>query len=290
MATNPPVPEAPKPAPMLELGIEFSVEVLLFLWQNGAEQMNLPHNFWLGFFSWVVGAILAVRMFWIFPLWSARLSRLEKGLISLIALGGLSLILYRPLLAAYKSQNTTKISPKPTPIPAPQPEPKVSEPPKIALRHVPRPPRDTKNGGITVQQAPSSVASVNQSGGITAGTINVNLDRRLTESAALELARNLRNSQSSITVLALGAGGEPSALADQLLSVIKISLPSKNAVSHAIGFSPFNGVLLKHSISGPQESLDAIKKALTASQIAFEDTPVPSQQPGTIYIFVGYHP
>jgi hypothetical protein len=30
---------------VLELGIEFVVELLLFLYPYGAEQMNLPHNF-----------------------------------------------------------------------------------------------------------------------------------------------------------------------------------------------------------------------------------------------------
>lgn len=39
--------ESTKPI-FAELGIEFVVEWLLFLYPYGAEQMNLPHNFYLG--------------------------------------------------------------------------------------------------------------------------------------------------------------------------------------------------------------------------------------------------
>jgi len=37
----------------IELGIEFLSELLLFLYPFGAEQMNLPHNFWLGLGCWI---------------------------------------------------------------------------------------------------------------------------------------------------------------------------------------------------------------------------------------------
>jgi NhaP-type Na+/H+ or K+/H+ antiporter len=71
----------------IELGIEFVVELLLFLYPYGAEQMNLPHNFWLGLGCWVIGTAIAIRMFWIFPVWTHRLTRLEKGLIAFILVG-----------------------------------------------------------------------------------------------------------------------------------------------------------------------------------------------------------
>lgn len=77
----------------LELSVELVVELLLFLYPYGAEQMSMPHNFFLGLGCWVIGTIIAIRMFWIFPLWSSRLSHLEKGLISFIltlALVGIS--------------------------------------------------------------------------------------------------------------------------------------------------------------------------------------------------------
>ena len=51
----------------VELGIEFLCELLLFLYPYGADQMNLPRNFWVGLGCWVFGAAIAVRMFWIFP-------------------------------------------------------------------------------------------------------------------------------------------------------------------------------------------------------------------------------
>lgn len=51
----------------LELGIELCLELAIALYQLGAEQMDLPHNFWIGLVSWTVATGLAIRMFWIFP-------------------------------------------------------------------------------------------------------------------------------------------------------------------------------------------------------------------------------
>ena len=82
---------------VVELGIEFVVELLLFLLPYGAEQMNLPHNFWLGLGCWVFGIAIAIRMFWIFPAWAKRFTRLEKSLISFIFLGLFVLLAYKPV-------------------------------------------------------------------------------------------------------------------------------------------------------------------------------------------------
>jgi hypothetical protein len=113
----------------LELGIEFVVEALLFLYPYGAEQMNLPHNFWLGLGCWIVGTIIAVRMFWIFPLWSSRLTKLEKGLIAFILVAGFAAIFYRPVMLAYSRRNvegsrpetsSAQVQPQASPLVPPQ--------------------------------------------------------------------------------------------------------------------------------------------------------------------------
>ncbi|MFZ0084531.1 MAG: hypothetical protein WAK78_04505 [Candidatus Acidiferrales bacterium] len=93
-----------------ELGIEFLAELLLFSLPYGADQMGLPHNFWLDLVCWGFAVIVFVRMFWIFPLWAARLSRLEKGLMSFIAVSLFVLIFYKPVLTAYERHETDSVS------------------------------------------------------------------------------------------------------------------------------------------------------------------------------------
>jgi hypothetical protein len=92
--------------PLTELGVEFVVELLLFFYPYGAEQMGLPHNFWLGLGCWVVATMIAVRMFWIFPLRSHKLSRLEKGLIALLLVGGFIWVFFEPVTLAYHRQKS----------------------------------------------------------------------------------------------------------------------------------------------------------------------------------------
>lgn len=96
-----------KSNPLKELGIEFAVELLLFLLPYGAEQMDLPHNFWLGALCWAAGTAIGIRMFWIFPYGVVRLTRLEKGLIASICVFILMLAVYRPVIAAYRKQRST---------------------------------------------------------------------------------------------------------------------------------------------------------------------------------------
>jgi hypothetical protein len=49
-------------------------------------------------------------MFWIFPVWSTRLSRLEKALILFILIAAFVTALYSPVLTAYKSRNAEATS------------------------------------------------------------------------------------------------------------------------------------------------------------------------------------
>jgi len=88
-----------------ELRVELVADLLLFAFPYGAEQMNLPHNFWLGLSSWVFGTAIAVRMFWIFPAWSHRLTSLEKSLMALIGFGLFWMAFYRPIETAYINRN-----------------------------------------------------------------------------------------------------------------------------------------------------------------------------------------
>jgi len=111
----------------IELGIEFVIELLLFLYPYGAEQMGLPHNFWLGLSCWFFGTIIAIRMFWIFPVWSSRLTKLEKALISFIMVGLFVLTFYRPVMKAYEKRNISEETQKPSP--SPQEKPKQEPPP-----------------------------------------------------------------------------------------------------------------------------------------------------------------
>jgi hypothetical protein len=98
------MPEYKKPV-LIELGIELLVELLLFLLPYGAEQMDLPHSFWLGLLCWLCAVAIAVRMFWIFPLWVPHRTELEKGLIVFVGVGLFCAIFYSPVVTAYKKRN-----------------------------------------------------------------------------------------------------------------------------------------------------------------------------------------
>lgn len=88
-----------------ELGVEFLLTLLMFLYPYGAEQMNLPRNFWLGMGCWLAGTAIAIRMFWIFPAWARRLTRLEKSLFAFIFVGIFGFAIHKPVEAAYKMRN-----------------------------------------------------------------------------------------------------------------------------------------------------------------------------------------
>jgi hypothetical protein len=100
--------ETNKPV-VLELGIEFIVELLLFLYPYGADQMGLPHNFWLGLGCWIVATIIAIRMFWIFPLWAKRLSPFGKGIIVVVCVALFISVFYKPVIEAHAKWKAEKL-------------------------------------------------------------------------------------------------------------------------------------------------------------------------------------
>jgi hypothetical protein len=107
--------ESPK-SHKLELGIELCLELAIGLYQLGAEQMDLPHSFKIGFFLWIAATALFIRMFWIFPLWENRLPRWGKALISIILIGLFAVAAYEPVVTAYRKNATeTKATPQSMP-------------------------------------------------------------------------------------------------------------------------------------------------------------------------------
>ena len=159
---------------VIELGVEFVVDLLLFAFPYGAEQMNLPHSFWLGFGCWVVGIAVAIRMFWIFPLWTHRLSSLEKGLLAFILTSAFVMAVYRPINSAYVKRNIgVSVQATPTPPPAlpfpviPQREIQVAPAPEAHKTTAPKPQPDTPSTpSIAVMSTPSPQQTVNVDHGI----------------------------------------------------------------------------------------------------------------------------
>lgn len=100
-----------KSNPFKELGIEFVVEILLFLLPYGAEQMELPHNFWLGALCWLAGIAIGIRMFWIFPLWSRHFTPLAKGVIAFVFIALFVSYFYQPVIVAYKKHTAAPPAP-----------------------------------------------------------------------------------------------------------------------------------------------------------------------------------
>ena len=97
----------------LELGVEFLFELLIFFYPFGADQMGIPHNFWLGFISWIAGLLIALRIFWIFPWWADRLSVRRKASISIATVLLFGLIVWKPVQSAYDRAHTAPPPPSP---------------------------------------------------------------------------------------------------------------------------------------------------------------------------------
>src|SRR5208283_1267866 len=95
-----------------EFGVEFLLELGLALYQLGAEQMDLPHNFTLGLLCWFAAIGIGLRMFWILP-WLKSWSRLLKAVICFAVMANFIALEYRPVLNAYKR---TKDSPALLPV------------------------------------------------------------------------------------------------------------------------------------------------------------------------------
>ena len=170
--------------PQIEIGIEFVIELLLFLYPYGADQMGLPHNFWLGLGCWIVGAGIAVRMFWIFPAWTKRLTRLEKGLIAFISVAIFVAIFFRPVVNAYHArtgeargvQEQSKEQAKPSiPVPQMQAQPPLQAPASRSRKNKQVAKVSSSGKGSpavgSITQGAGSALSFNQKGGVTAGTI-----------------------------------------------------------------------------------------------------------------------
>ncbi len=124
-----------------------------------------------------------------------------------------------------------------------------------------------------------------------AGDLNINADRRIKGKHASALTQALKNNPCPITVGALGAGGEPDALANDFLEIAQKAGCRTKGVFHGIGFQSFNGIQVKFSpVQTPTNSVLAIVQVLKDAKLAFDSGPDPSQAPGSIYIYVGYKP
>jgi hypothetical protein len=87
----------------LELGVEFCLELAIVLYQLGAEQMDLPHNFWVGLACWIVGLGTGLRMLWIFPPFE-RIRWPTKALASILIAGLFVRVMWTPVGSAYEQQ------------------------------------------------------------------------------------------------------------------------------------------------------------------------------------------
>lgn len=209
--------------PVVELGIEFVVELLLFLYPYGAEQMGLPHSFWLGLVCWVVGTVIALRMFWIFPLWATRLTRLEKGLIAGICIAILVCIFFKPVTTAYRKHNleanqqpSAQESTPPSSSgglpPTPTPKAMKTAPPKEAPKtHAPTPtsPSQTvvgENGAAvgSITAGPCSNIQVGGSGNTSA--VNCAPPSRIPSDKQMEDFKAILEKANKITIRIFPAG------------------------------------------------------------------------------------
>lgn len=94
----------------LELGIEFCLELAIGLYPLGAEQMDLPHNFWIGLGLWGVATVLAIRIFWIFP-WVERWPSRIKSLVAAVGVMVFVAFAWSPVQHAYNKKNVQSDEP-----------------------------------------------------------------------------------------------------------------------------------------------------------------------------------
>jgi hypothetical protein len=92
------------PTHYVELGIEFCIEVGIGLYQLGAEQMDLPHNFGIGLVLWVVATAFALRIFWILP-WTEKWSFWVKTVVATVAVMVLVSFAWSPVQHAYNKKS-----------------------------------------------------------------------------------------------------------------------------------------------------------------------------------------
>jgi hypothetical protein len=91
-----------------ELGLDAILAVLLFVFPFGADQMEIPHNFWVGVGCWTASLALAVRIVWIFPYWE-NISRRYKAFISIVLLVAALVLAWHPVRSAYQSMFATQL-------------------------------------------------------------------------------------------------------------------------------------------------------------------------------------
>jgi hypothetical protein len=135
------------------------------------------------------------------------------------------------------------------------------------------------------------ISSRNQSGGITAKTVNINTDRRLSAADLDNLIRGLKANPCAITVGVLGMGGEPDYLANQLLEATKSAGCQTKGVYHGVGFPAFTGLQIKFSVdSTPTATITVIENVFQDAKVSYTKVPDKSQPSDSIYLYVGYKP
>jgi len=193
--------------------------------------MGINHNFWWGLVSWVIGIAVLIWMFWV-SRWAARLSRLEKGLISFIFVFCFILIFYRPVMTAYTKQRSESAEKQPSkePIektpddgaptnPPPTVKPIPGVPPPKSL-----PPRETKtveprvSADAHVSLGPCSNVQIGGAGN-TATTNCTPQSRVLSEDAVHAFASALSASKHGMLRVVLASSSDDAfPLAEQLCS------------------------------------------------------------------------
>lgn len=136
-----------------------------------------------------------------------------------------------------------------------------------------------------------NVTSYNQSGGITAKEVNINTDRQIDRTVGKALIGILQSENCQITVGALGMGGEPDQLANQLLSAAQNAGCITNGVNHGVGFQPFKGIQIQVSQKNPlMNTAQKLESILNGAGIHSTVVYGPSLAEGSIYLYVGYKP
>jgi len=264
---------------VLELGIEFVFEVLLFLFPYGADQMNLPHSFWLGLICWIFGTAIAIRMFWIFPIWSKRLTWLEKLLIAILGVAISIAFVYRPVMAAYCKRNGEAATPAQQGTmqtsPPKQEQPQTNTGKTTSRRPVPSvpAPSQTANGNNNAQigslsQGPGSIA---QFGGAnnSATIYNGANTMRIPEEKKKELIGVLSGETATVNIELCNGGNAE--LAMDIRDLFKaagwdvgagsFSSPCKSVVADVPGPEPADGKIIIYP-NTPVSKIRELMKAI----------------------------
>jgi hypothetical protein len=256
----------------LELGIEFCLELAIGLYQLGAEQMDLPHNFWVGLVLWIAATALALRMLWIFP-GIERLNPKLKVAIASVAVALLVFTTRTPVTSAYKKAKAHDLSAHEMPADqqqdakpseakpedkkptdekkdAPlvkknnrkkqnlQPKEESAQPPSTTAARPPQP-------NVTVNHAPNGIAN----SGTIQGNVTVNnigTSRTITPKAAAEIRIGLSGfPKLPVLVSPVPGDGEETNLVYRLEDALSgAGLDVGGGVAHYIGANTVVGVLI----------------------------------------------